>query len=90
MLDLLTVMILKRVSESIFFQIHPGYTLEDIRGEGIILGENPAGHGIVLVKFVSKNYQRYLFSKYEVCDQETGGVRHDACCLKQTSLDTSS
>ena len=61
MLDLLTVMILKRVSESIFFQIHPGYTLVDIRGEGTILRENPAGHCFVLVKVVSKNYQRYLF-----------------------------
>ena len=87
MLDLLTVMILKRVSESIFFQIHPGYTLEDIRGEGIILGENPAGHCIVLVKFVSKNYQRYLF--FQVWGLRSR-ERHDACCLKQISLDACS
>ena len=26
--------------------------------------------GKILIKFVSKNYKRYLFSKYVVCDYE--------------------
>ena len=39
----------------------------------------------LLVTFVSKSYQRNFFSKYEVCNQEKDEVRHDACCLKQTS-----
>ena len=40
----------------------------------------------LLEKFVSKDYQRYLFSKYEVCNQERDRVRHDAFCPKQTIL----
>ena len=40
---------------------------------------------IFLVKFVSKNYQGYIFSKYVVCNQKRGGVRYDACCLKLSS-----
>ena len=94
--------------------VRDGYTLGDVEGEGIILGENPAEHCFVLrdlvpinflkwlwnwkcapqakflVKFGSKNYQRCLFSKYEVCHQDRDGVRHDACCLNQTSLEACS
>ena len=33
--------------------------------------------GKLFGKFVFKNYQRYLFSKYVVCDQESNGVRHE-------------
>ena len=29
-----------------------------------------------LVKFVAKNYKRYLFSKYVACNQESDGVRY--------------
>ena len=43
-----------------------------------------------LVKVVSKNYQSYLFSKYEVCNQERDRATHDACCLRRTILDASS
>ena len=31
----------------------------------------------ILVRFMSKNYQRHHFSKYVVCDQERDGVRRD-------------
>ena len=36
---------------------------------------------------MSKNYQRYLFSKYVFCDQERDRMRHDAFCPKETKLD---
>ena len=43
----------------------------------------------ILVRFMSKNYQRHHFSKYVVCDQERDGVRRDGkswgMFLKQTS-----
>ena len=41
--------------------------------------------GTIFGKIVSKNYQRYLYSKHVVWNQESDGVRHDACCLKRTS-----
>ena len=71
------------------------YFLGDTGGEGIILGENSAGHCFVLrdlipINFVSKNYQKYLISNCMICNQERDGVKHDACCIIQTSLDACS
>ena len=33
--------------------------------------------GKVFGKICVKNYQRFLFSKYVVCNQERNGVRHE-------------
>ena len=46
--------------------------------------------GKMFGKFVSKTYQGYVILKYVVCNQDRDWVRHDTCCLKQTSLDACS
>ena len=58
------------------------YSQADTKREGIILGENPPEHCFVLKGLIPW--------KYVVYDQERDWVRHDTCCLQQTSLDAGS
>ena len=42
--------------------------------------------GTILVKFCARDIKNTFFSICVVCNQEGHGVRHDVCCLTQTSL----